>query len=153
VEEVELGLSSMEDCESELGLGYVVQGLYKVGSSSQKVPAVEFRRLGQFDESGDSTDFMVAMPGVHGASRCVSGGVKLSTELSQSLMGGEVMEEATHQEAQISGLVPWHFGDLVMDSVDSSGHVVEVLTPCAKMPFAEYRCVRTEGDGSFSLPL
>ena len=53
------------------------------------------------------------------------------------------MKVATNREAQVSGLAPWHFGDLVMDNfldnVDSSGHVVEVLTPYAKTYFAEYQ--------------
>jgi hypothetical protein len=82
VEEAELGLSSTEDYESELGLGFAVQGLYKVGSSSQMAPAVESEHLGQFSELRVSTELTFAKPRVHGDSRYVSGGVELSTEPS-----------------------------------------------------------------------
>jgi hypothetical protein len=72
-------------------------------------------------------------------------------------MAGEVTKVATHQDAQVSGLVPWLSRDLVLnnflDNVDSSGHVVEVLTPCAKTSFTDYRYVQTEGDRSSSLPI
>ena len=46
---------STEDYESELGLGFTVQGLYEVGSSFQMEPTVESERLGQFGEPGVST--------------------------------------------------------------------------------------------------
>ena len=95
---------------------------------------------------------MVVLIGAHGDSRCVLEGVELSTESSQNLKGGETTEMATHVVAQVSKLVPWSLGDLVLNNVDSSGHVVEVLTPGAKMSLGEYRYMRSEGDGSFALP-
>ena len=57
----------------------------------------------------------------------------------QSLKGGEVTEMATYVDAQVNELVPWSSGDLVMNNVNSSRHVVEVLTPDAKSSLGEYR--------------
>ena len=55
-------------------------------------------------------------------------------------------------DAQVSELVPWPSGDLVLSNVDSSGHVVEVLTPSAKTSIVEYRYMRIKVDGSLYLP-
>ena len=70
MEEAELGSSSTEDCESELGLVFAAQGPFEVGSSSQMALAVESGRLGQIGRPRVSTE----QTGVHGDSQCVSGG-------------------------------------------------------------------------------
>jgi hypothetical protein len=44
------------------------------------------------------------------------------------MLGGGFTEVVTHQGTEVSLLVPWQAGDLVPDSGEISGPVVEILT-------------------------
>lgn len=112
-----------------------------VGSSSQKGPAMVSGSLGHLGELGALSASMGVTPGDFEATPCVSGGAELPVGMCQSMLVGGFTEEAILQGVEVSSLVPWHAGDLVLESGEISNPIVEVLTPCAKMTFAELCCV------------
>jgi hypothetical protein len=155
--EGELGLSSMEVCDPGRGLGLATQSRFEVGSSSQTAPAVDSVCRGQLGEHGESPEPWSGKHGDHGEFCGVSEGGELFSDPPRSTKGGEYRGNAFHQVAQVSGLVPWSSGDLVLgnvsDKIDNSGLVAEVLTPRAKKILEDYRLMRTVEEGSLSTNL